>query len=862
MKNIYISLWLSLSIVLSLFLFKPIDIILGNPTVFFSSFNSLLEYYVMGMLPYWLGLFAVSMIVMLSDKANRTWVATLFALTLLFFIQSNVIAWDYGILNGQAIEWNSFWHREIADLVLWIAILSAAIAKRELIFKNVTFWAPAIIIIQLIPLLIGFMNIENNDRPKGKEVASVEYSIDQTKRFVFSKNKNIFVFVLDTISDSSVKKILNENPELATELDGFVEFDNMLGTGGYTYFSVPAYFTGKPYLNQTNFTNYSSHVFNSEGSLLKQLRADNWNTGFYRGGILRSDSINPELLTEIINKENGNSVIDDPDLKALSFYLATPQSIKRYLYDLFDLSVIWEDANNYAPSESSKTMLKLDIEPFPESSSDLIFMNEMLESSTVEYSKPSFKYFHLKGGHHPYLVDKNLNKNKSSKDDMVYVSLKMAIRFIHILKELNIYDSSQIYIMADHGFYGVTSDIDKAKTYISSYKNQAATMFMFKDFSSRGELVINSKPLSYFDFPSIVMDLSNKRPAISVGEALEEFERDERNFYTFSHVRGDYYPKIIEFSVGRDINNSQSWSLTGRTFLPDTAKDKREFSCDDDSLSLTDINEFIHYISDGIRNGTGMTRGRKIIFKLPLSEDCGKKDILINLKAAAVLGVDTRSGEAVRKRVFQIRVGDSSTQKLTLNSDVVSDVKILFPSNLVKNQTLEFSLDLLDVVPGSQFLDSTGKPRHQSSLKLHSLEFNKQVTGNKYNKLNPVVESIGYNKRLSDIRRIGVALENYHKANDSFPLSKGWDGRCTKWGESTVEFIYGLVPKYIDALPIDPAKNKACGKGYLYKSNGKDFKFLAHSVPKYDIRKVDKNLVDPIRKGYAYGIWSEGAKKW
>ena len=52
-------------------------------------------------------------------------------------------------------------------------------------------------------------------------------------------------------------------------------------------------------------------------------------------------------------------------------------------------------------------------------------------------------------------------------------------------------------------------NIDEAEKRIVSYTKKAASMFMFKDFSSRGELTINHTPLSYFDFPSIVMGLSS-----------------------------------------------------------------------------------------------------------------------------------------------------------------------------------------------------------------------------------------------------------------------------------------------------------------------------------------------------------------
>ncbi len=65
----------------------------------------------------------------------------------------------------------------------------------------------------------------------------------------------------------------------------------------------------------------------------------------------------------------------------------------------------------------------------------------------------------------------------------------------------------------------------------------------------------------------------------------------------------------------------------------------------------------------------------------------------------------------------------------------------------------------------------------------------------------------------------------------------------------------------MDSLPIDPRNSKDGNKNYLYKSNGKDFKFIVHDAPSFDMSNVDTGFIDPIRKR-AYGVWSEGAKNW
>ncbi len=82
-----------------------------------------------------------------------------------------------------------------------------------------------------------------------------------SQRFVFSDEKNIIVFVLDAFGDHLFPKLLKFLPEIEQNLDGFVRFDDVLGSGGYTQFSVPSYIGGMPYLNKTTVDDYRKAVF-------------------------------------------------------------------------------------------------------------------------------------------------------------------------------------------------------------------------------------------------------------------------------------------------------------------------------------------------------------------------------------------------------------------------------------------------------------------------------------------------------------------------------------------------------------------------------------------------------------------------
>ena len=120
-----------------------------------------------------------------------------------------------------------------------------------------------------------------------------------------------------------------------------------------------------------------------------------------------------------------------------------------------------------------------------------------------------------------------------------------------------------------------------------------------------------------------------------------------------------------------------------------------------------------------------------------------------------------------------------------------------------------------------------------------------------------------FKTRLSDIENIKNALHKYFVKYKKYPISKGWDGICTKWGSSKQEYNKDLVPIYIESLPTDPRNSQYCDENYLYKSiQGLGYKFIVHESPKFDLKRVDSEMIDPKRPTSAYGIWTKRARNW
>lgn len=125
-------------------------------------------------------------------------------------------------------------------------------------------------------------------------------------------------------------------------------------------------------------------------------------------------------------------------------------------------------------------------------------------------------------------------------------------------------------------------------------------------------------------------------------------------------------------------------------------------------------------------------------------------------------------------------------------------------------------------------------------------------------------EMTRYEQRLRDLAEIRDALEKYHQAKGSYPLSQGFDGLYSIWGRSAADWIPGLAPTFIKKLPRDPELSQEKTPQYIYRSNGSGYKLLAHGADASCriASRLNPELLDPLRKCFAFGYWSEGAQGW
>ncbi|OGG61155.1 hypothetical protein A3C87_03320 [Candidatus Kaiserbacteria bacterium RIFCSPHIGHO2_02_FULL_49_34] len=114
-------------------------------------------------------------------------------------------------------------------------------------------------------------------------------------------------------------------------------------------------------------------------------------------------------------------------------------------------------------------------------------------------------------------------------------------------------------------------------------------------------------------------------------------------------------------------------------------------------------------------------------------------------------------------------------------------------------------------------------------------------------------------QRYAVLAQMQLALETYRQVNGSYPsTSNTWWSVCSGFGSKDVTGVNGYVPNlaptYMTKLPLDPVSATGCSgtnKGYLYRSNGTDYKFLVYQTieKKAKCDNDKKEYWDPTRSG-------------
>ena len=581
-RNAAISLILLASwINLKIFLFCPLTIYITNAEEMSVGFHTLVSLYVFPFLACTVLLAGLGLA--LPRGPRQIYMALLAAIGVLLWLQSDVLLWNYGALDGSFIDWQREAWKGYVDTPIWVALLAAAVYWRQRLLPVVRPLCLLLFAIQVVSL--WFLEPDPRTESGDQLGRSIAHSDPPETLFRFSATNNVIHIVLDGFQSDIFEEIIVGSERYRDALPGFTFFKEAITSSSVTYLSVPSFMSATTYLNRVPVWKYKQQAL--EGSNLVKVLADagfqvdmasatNFSLNFYRNGSYYRIP-HPFRGKEEAEKWHAGFMLD------LSLFRSTPHFVKKAVYN----QQAWWISS--AILESSGLAFK--------HFSGNEFLSHFTKRSSPGGDGPVYKYIHLITPHPPLVVAEGdlpaglpLERTRENHRRQSAYTLDRIVALLDRLRTLAIYDHSMIIIQSDHGS-GEPFKMEEAGSgrWIESLKSRLRVwggvlpLLLIKPAQSRGPLKVSEAPVELNDIPATVTallglphDFGGKNVfAVKSGE-----ERNRRFYREMSKrnraVKTGYFEGLQEYIISGSVFRESSWKV-GRIYQKPSAYRNRKY---------------------------------------------------------------------------------------------------------------------------------------------------------------------------------------------------------------------------------------------------------------------------------------------
>jgi hypothetical protein len=380
----------------------------------------------------------------------------------------------------------------------------------------------------------------------------------------WSRRGNVLVLVLDAFQSDVFEDVLQAEPHLRDELDGFRYYRLASSTAPTTYLSVPTIHGGFVYRpGQSILDFYREAVV--EGSVLNRLATAGYRTSY-------------SLLMRECPRSVGDCTATVELARTRVEVLATEAT------QLVDLGLyrILPDAPREAVLRQGRGPVAVLIgwTPMVESALVQVAALERLRSaSTVTDSAPTAKMVHTTLTHPPGVLRADCSPRGERRFDREAVrlqsqcALRQVVGLIQRLRSDGVYDVSTIVILADHGYtFESTRVVDSKDPKFRRMVGSFNPTVLVKPAGARGPLTTSEAPIEIPDLPRALCGERECQPADGL-RRLDEVDARRRRavfWYTWNnrYWRMPLIPGLARYWIEGDLSKVDSWSREGAPYEP------------------------------------------------------------------------------------------------------------------------------------------------------------------------------------------------------------------------------------------------------------------------------------------------------
>lgn len=513
---------------------------------------------------------AVLAMVWLAQKFNATaykvLTALLACLGLCAWIQSQLLVWDFGPLDGRGLPWEKFQTQSIIELAIWAAgiALAAFLSRRR---KELTFHiATAVLLLGSGSLLSAYATAKEKGEAHSRKISYIA----EQDAFRFHPSSNTIMLVLDTFQSDAFNEIATRYPSEVDFLRGFQFFPDAVGGYPTTRHSIPLILTGGFYTNQEPHTqryliknlgssviaHYQNADYRTAGSFYSRFSKD-----------IAQSHTNPVAINPAITSFNYLGLSrSEFQLIDIGLFRAAPILLKKIIYDEGRWTLTEAAARKQAGDQYFGPSWQ---------GNDLRVVNSFLKHARIDSADSgAFIFIHLMGAHPPISIDENYRYVPGLRDTREnYINqargvLKLAGRLLEKLEKLDIYKDAEIIIVGDHGAHNkapadmLDSDIDFDQPI--EVIGAARPVFLYKRAGNTAPLSINNTPVHLADIACLLkLDCKSH---IQTGSPPPKVRYHYRYEWSHEFWFKDYSPPMTLYEVIGDARKHSSWSNTGQVF--------------------------------------------------------------------------------------------------------------------------------------------------------------------------------------------------------------------------------------------------------------------------------------------------------
>jgi hypothetical protein len=615
--------------------------------------------------------------------------AVLGAACLLGWLQSAFLVWDYGVFDGEPIDWSAFRLHAAFDLLLWLVVLAAAARFARQVERAAVALPLALLGLQLGVVGVGAPSWWNShaDRPASDDSLAE-----------LSRNQNILHILMDGFHTDTFLQTVEANG-WADEFDGFTVYTENLAPSPLTSLSLPAIFSGDVYDGSVLPGEFHRRSMEERG-FSNRLYDAGWIVNLVTKVTMRSSRFHSHRLTptgygiSIAGRRQRQALL----LADVSLFRAAPGFLRPLVFD--DGNWMLSRSIGRGGGGSSQAQRS--------------FFADFREHTEAVHERPVYNFIHLMPPHPPFstLADGsfaggNVAHSRENYEIEARYTLAEYVKLLQRLRQLGLYDGALLVLQADHG-YGFNREVDDEAD--RAIRPRAAALLAVKPPHAHGTLRRSAAPSQATDVATTILDYVGLDYDLA-GSPLRELEDTRPRLYTAYAGRSVHGESLQRFRVDGPIRDAASWSqlLATRLEFGDPVYEWGQV------ISFKLQNDVERFLGDGWRPrsvaGCRQSSGRRA--HLNFLVEPPEQDVVLALDVAPILG------EHAELQTLRVYCNGQFLGKAELDTPGQRSLRLRIPRELLTGRELDLGFRMPDSVVRRPEMDEDAKRRQ--AICLHSL---------------------------------------------------------------------------------------------------------------------------------------------